>query len=112
VLGSIDARFPEVDATRHSPFRSPTDVSLLSSLAQHHGLLTGTAHTTDAVAHAFVNLANADLDRQLGAVLRERPDVVCLADHHDHAFSPERLERALADFTDRLLPAPAPWERN
>ena len=37
-----------VDATAHSPFRSAEDVSLLSSLAQHYGLATGTAHVGTA----------------------------------------------------------------
>lgn len=111
VLEQIDSRFAEVEATRHAPFRSPTDVSTLSSLAQHYGLLTGTAHLTEAVEHAYVNLSNPDVERQLGGVLQRGHDVVCLADHHDHALGAERLDVALRGFLEQLLPIPAPWER-
>ena len=45
VLEEIERRFPAaVAATARSPFRSDTDLSLLSSFAQHYGLLTGTAY--------------------------------------------------------------------
>ncbi len=45
VLEEIERRFPaEVAATARSPFRSDTDLSLLSSFAQHYGLLTGSAY--------------------------------------------------------------------
>ena len=41
--GDLTERFPEaLAATARSPFRSDTDLSMLSSLAQHYGLLTGT----------------------------------------------------------------------
>ena len=45
VLEEIEARFPDAIAgTARSPFRSDTDVSTLSSLAQHYGLMTGAAY--------------------------------------------------------------------
>ena len=48
VLEEIERRFPaEVAATARSPFRSDTDLSLLSSFAQHYGLLTGSAYVAD-----------------------------------------------------------------
>ena len=37
----------EVEATAHAPFRSETDVSMVSSLAPHYGLMTGTAYEAE-----------------------------------------------------------------
>lgn len=111
VLAEIEARYAEaVAATAHAPFRSETDVSLLSSLAQHYGLLTGTAYVAD-VPHAYVNLAGPDVERQLARVRAREHDVVCLADHHDHALDAARLDALVGDFLEDFLPVRAPWER-
>jgi len=111
VLEEIEERFADdVRRTARSPFRSDTDVSLLSSLAQHYGLLTGTAYVADA-ERAYVNISNSDLEWQLRKVLQREQDFVCLADHHDHALGAERLDRTLAAFMADYLPVPAPWER-
>ena len=56
---------------RASPFRSDTDISTLSSFAQHYGLLTGTAYAAEADT-VFVNIANPDLDWQLVAAAPPR----------------------------------------
>jgi glycosyltransferase involved in cell wall biosynthesis len=65
VLGEIERRFPtEVAATARSPFRSDTDLSMLSSFAQHYGLLTGTAYVAqhpDPSERAYINISNSDL---------------------------------------------------
>ena len=112
VLEELAARFPDaLAATARSPFRSGTDVSVLSSLAQHYGLLTGQAYVGEADL-AFVGLANADLDAQLARVLRRDQDFICLADHHDHALRAEVLDELLGDFYARYWPVPAPWERD
>ena len=51
VLEAIERRFPdEVARTARSPFRSDTDLSMLSSFAQHYGLLTGTSYVGDVAA--------------------------------------------------------------
>jgi glycosyltransferase involved in cell wall biosynthesis len=111
VLEEVEQRFAEdVQRTARSPFRSDTDVSVLSSLAQHYGLLTGTAYVADA-ERAYVNISNSDLEWQLRKVLQREQDFVCLADHHDHALGAERLDRTLAAFMGDYLPVPAPWER-
>uniref|UniRef100_UPI002B277616 stealth family protein n=1 Tax=Nocardioides sp. TaxID=35761 RepID=UPI002B277616 len=110
VLEALEARFSEaLSATARAPFRSATDVSVTSSLAQHYGLLTGTAFAVEPT-HAFVDISNADLERRL-RVLRQRDrDSICLADHHDHALRPERLEVVLHEFLEDYYPVAAPWE--
>jgi len=111
VIEALHERFPAaLDATTRSPFRSEHDVSTLSSLAQHFGLLTGTAFTRP-IDLAYVDLSNADLERRLHSLGAREQDVICLADHHDHALRPERLEAVLHDFLEGYFPIPAPWER-
>jgi hypothetical protein len=110
VLDEVTRRFPdEVGATALAPFRSDTDVSMLSSFAQHYGLVTGTAYVGEA-EHAFVNLSNSDVDRQLDRLLERQQDFFCLGDHHDHALRADRLDRLLADFFAAYFPVVAPWE--
>ncbi|HEX5090932.1 MAG TPA: stealth conserved region 3 domain-containing protein [Nocardioides sp.] len=115
VLEEIERRFPaEVAATARSPFRSDTDLSMLSSFAQHYGLLTGrayAAHHPDQAERAYINIANSDLEWQLTKVLERQQDFLCLADHHDHALNQERLDRTLTEFMAAYFPVAAPWER-
>jgi glycosyltransferase involved in cell wall biosynthesis len=111
VLDDLTARFPEaLGATARSPFRSDTDVSTLSSLAQHFGLMTGRSFVGEA-SRAYVNLSNSDLDWQLKKTLLREQDFICLADHHDHALNPVRLNRTLQAFMEAYFPVPAPWEK-
>ena len=110
VLEEVAERFAgEVGATAHAPFRSDTDLSLLSSFAQHYGLLTGAAYVGDA-ERAYVNISNSDLEWQLRKVLEREQDFICLADHHDHALDGGRLDRTLREFMEAYLPVAAPWE--
>ncbi len=111
VLEELTERFAEpLAATARSPFRSDTDVSTLSSLAQHYALLTGRAHAVEP-SLTFVNLSNADVDRQLATAAARDQDFICLADHHDHALSLEQLDALLADFYREYFPVAAPWEK-
>ena len=111
VLDELTDRFPgPMSATARSPFRNDTDVSTLSSLAQHYALVTGRAVAAEP-SLAFVNLSNADVERQLSRVLDRDQDFICLADHHDHALSLDQLDALLADFYPRYFPVAAPWEK-
>jgi glycosyltransferase involved in cell wall biosynthesis len=111
VLEHLSERFPDaLAATARAPFRSDTDVSTLSSLAQHYGLMTGRSYVGEA-SRAYVNVSNSDLDWQLKKTLRREQDFICLADHHDHALDPGRLNRTLRDFMETYYPVAAPWEK-
>lgn len=111
VLEALAERFPDVvAATARSPFRNDTDVSTLSSLAQHFGLVTGNAHVGEANL-MYVNLTSSDVDRQLAMTLKRREwDFICLGDQHDHAVDNDRLDAFLGDFYRDYFPVPAPWE--
>ena len=95
--------------TARSPFRSDTDLSMLSSFAQHYGLLTGTAYVAES-ERAYINISNSDLEWQLKKALERAQDFLCLADHHDHALNAERLDRTLEEFMAAYFPVAAPWE--
>jgi hypothetical protein len=112
VLREIEQRFADVvGATTRSPFRSDTDISTLSSFAQHYGLLTGTAYAAEADTE-FVNIANPDLDWQLSQLLHREQDFFCLGDHHDHGFRQGRLDELLTTFLREYFPVAAPWEKD
>jgi glycosyltransferase involved in cell wall biosynthesis len=112
VLAEIEERFKDVvEATARSPFRSDTDISTLSSFAQHYGLLTGTAYAADADTE-FVNIANPDLDWQLSQLLDREQDFFCLGDHHDHGFRQSRVDELLTTFLGEYYPIAAPWEKD
>ena len=112
VLAEIEERFAEVVArTTRAPFRSDTDISTLSSFAQHYGLLTGNAYAAEADT-VFVNIANSDLDWQLSQLLLRGQDFYCLGDHHDHGFRASRLDEMLTTFLREYYPVAAPWERD
>ena len=110
VLVEVAERFPdEVDATSHAPFRSETDVSMLSSLAQHYGLATGSAYEA-SLESVFVDLSSTNVSLQLDQLLRREQDAICLGDHHDYAFEVGRVDRLLAEFLETYYPIAAPWE--
>ena len=111
VLESLHSRFADVlDATARAPFRSDSDVSTLSSLAQHYGLLTGTAFVAP-VDLAFVDISNADLERRLRELRRRGRDFICFTDHRYHSLLPERLDVVLCEFLTDYYPVAGPWER-
>lgn len=111
VLEEIEARFPEhVARTTRSPFRNDTDVSMLSSLAQHYGLITGAAVRSDSES-VFVNISTGNVIQRLRWLMRREQDFICLGDHHDHALKPAVLAEVLRNFFENYFPEPAPWER-
>jgi glycosyltransferase involved in cell wall biosynthesis len=111
VLKKVEERFSEaVAATARAPFRSPSDVSLLSSLAQHYGLITGQAYVGDGSTH-FVDLTAARLGKQFAKLRARNVDFFCLGDHHDFALDTDEVDTMLADFLAEYFPVSAPWER-
>jgi hypothetical protein len=111
VLTEIAERFhAEVDATTRSPFRSATDVSMLSSLAQHYGLMSGTAHVAEGDA-AFVEVTDPLLPRRFKDLLNRERAMFCLGDGHVFARDPEQVAEIVSDFLETYFPIAAPWER-
>lgn len=111
VLTEVSDRLSEaVQQTARTPFRSPSDISMVSSLAQHFGLLTGTA-VEAAIDSAFVDLSTARVDRTLDLLTSRGHDVLCIGDHEEYAMEKTKVDALLADFLTGYYPIPAPWER-
>ncbi len=109
-LDEIAARFPdEVQRTTDAPFRSGTDLSLLSSFAQNYGLITGQAFRAGA-RHGYVDLGHQQLPVQLKQMLKRDRDFFCVADNLLSAFDDDRADRLLHEFLEQYFPIPAPWE--
>lgn len=98
-----------VDQTARTPFRSATDVSVTSSLAQHYGLASGSAFV-GSLELGYVNTSNANVKSRLGALLRRETDAFCLGDSHDYDLPEEKVGVVLADFFEKYFPVKAPWE--
>ncbi|WP_139981661.1 stealth conserved region 3 domain-containing protein [Nocardioides litoris] len=111
LVREVTERFAaEVEATARAPFRSPTDVSVLSSLAQHYGLLTGAAQVGRA-DYAFVDLTETVVRRRLNELLRRERAGFCLGDGLDHGRDPAQVDALVARFLGEYFPIAAPWER-
>lgn len=109
-LEEIAARFPdEVGRTTEAPFRSETDLSLLSSFAQNYGLVTGQAVRATA-RHGYVDLGHQQLPAQLKTMLKRDRDFFCVADNLLSAFDDGRADGLLHDFLEQYFPIAAPWE--
>jgi hypothetical protein len=109
-LEEIAARFPdEVERTTNAPFRSETDLSMLSSFAQSYGLITGQAFRASA-HHGYVDLGHQQLPVQLKQMLNRNRDFFCIADNMLAAFDEERADALLHEFLEEYFPIAAPWE--
>jgi hypothetical protein len=110
-LEAVEHDFPAaVAGTAAAPFRSPSDVSMLSSLAQHYGLLAGLAYPADA-RDEFVDLSEAFVEKRLAALASAGHDFLCLGDHHRYALPEERVEALLREYLEAAYPVAGPWER-
>jgi glycosyltransferase involved in cell wall biosynthesis len=110
VLAEIEERFADaVATTARAPFRSPSDISLLSNFAQHYGLITGQAYRAGA-HHDYINIGHRELPRLLRLMLRREYDFFCLADDHEFALPPDRVATLLAEALEAYFPVRAPWE--
>jgi glycosyltransferase involved in cell wall biosynthesis len=111
VLTELAERFTdEWKTTAHSPFRGEHDIAPLSSLAQHYGLLTGTAFVGSADVD-FLDLSKRDVAARFEGLLQRRQDFFSLGDQHAYAVTPGRMREMLAEFLATYFPIAAPWER-
>jgi hypothetical protein len=113
VLDEIESEFTEViEATRHSRFRSPSDLSTAASFAQHYAVATGRA-TFAEIVNEYVHIESKRLGWHLDRVrLGADVDTCCINESgHEHGVGPE-AESAVADFFAEMFPIAAPWERD
>ncbi|WP_435243672.1 stealth family protein [Streptomyces cucumeris] len=112
VLTEIEREFPEeVRATMANRVRSPSDVSVPSSLHHYYAFLTGRA-VPSSLRYDYFDLAQPAIRSRLARLLRSRHcQAFCLNDtvssEHDLA---DQLA-VLGPFLDAYFPVPSPLER-
>ncbi len=112
VLFEMEERFPEqFDATASAQFRSPRDVSVVSSLHQHYAYLRGRA-VEGRLRYLYADIAAPTTARRLERLLRSRDhDTFCLNDHDTSGVDPLEQQRMLHSFLSRYFPLPSSFEK-
>lgn len=110
-MEELEGAFPdEFERTRHSRFRSPTDVSTATSLALHYGLITGRA-VLGTIGHDYVNIESRRLRVHLERLLATRRfDTFCLNETEQPSSDPARVDRLVTSFLAAYFPVASPWE--
>ncbi|MGP9733566.1 Stealth CR1 domain-containing protein [Brachybacterium sp. AOP42-C2-15] len=100
---------PQIGRTRAARFRSPADVSLVSSLAQHSGHLDG-RYVQSGLRVAFVPLGAPDSAARLTRVRAGALDYLTLGEAGDDP-DPEYTVELMTNYLAKRFPIPSPWER-
>lgn len=111
VMFEIEDRFPEViDRTRHSRFRSPSDLSVAASFAQHYAFGTGRAVAGDLEAE-YVHVESGRLSRHLDRIRLDPEVATCCINETAHEANGSRAREAtISRFFREHYPIAAPWE--
>ncbi|MET1059334.1 MAG: stealth conserved region 3 domain-containing protein [Nocardioides sp.] len=110
VLERLTEEFPEqIAATARSRFRAEHDLSVASSLAQHYGLITGSAVEAD-LAERFVDLSTIAVERKLTRLRAREWDTFCLGDQHEYAIPVDEVGDLVRTFLESYFPVRPPWE--
>ncbi|MEU3240252.1 stealth family protein [Streptomyces anthocyanicus] len=112
VLEEIEREYPEAHwETSHSRFRSPTDISIPSSLYHYYAYFTGRAVPSD-IRFAYLDLARPEVARRLGILLARRDrQAFCINDTLSDGHDVDRQTEMLATFLSAYYPVPSPFER-
>lgn len=112
LMQQIEAEFPDaVSRTRANPFRSGADVSALSSLAQHYGLLTGQARS-GTLTYRYIGLGSEDMLRAMGkaTAAASRTDIVAIGENPHPVVDSSTIAGSLDTFLRRLAPVRSIYE--
>ncbi len=112
VLYEIEREFKDAHhSTSHSRFRSPTDISIPSSLYHYYAYFTGRAIPSD-ITFAYLDLAKPEIERRLGILLARRDrQAFCINDTVTESFEGERHTEMVRRFLRDYYPVPSPFER-
>lgn len=111
VLAELEERFAaEVSATAAAAFRSPTDLSIASSLHHYYGYLSGKA-VPGRIASGFVNVGLREQHQKLVRLLASRgQDVFCINDFHAGDVDAEEQAMVMAAFLEAYFPVRSTFE--
>ncbi|MEU6574187.1 stealth family protein [Streptomyces sp. NPDC046805] len=112
VLHEIEREYAqEHRQTSYSRFRSPTDISIPSSLYHYHAYLTGRA-VPSQIDFAYLDLAKPEIQRRLGILLARRDrQAFCINDTLSDGHDVARQTAMLSAFLQAYYPVPSPFER-
>ncbi|QCY46977.1 Stealth protein CR1, conserved region 1 [Glutamicibacter creatinolyticus] len=107
VLSEIESEYPEVFKTvRASRFRSPTDISLLSSFAQHYGYFVN-EYIPGSIRYAFCSMADEGIQAKLSMLQQsERFDVVTFGEGENPVYTGEQIDGMMDQFFRSRFPYP------
>jgi hypothetical protein len=113
VLLEIERKFePAHRATAGHRFRSPDDLSVVSSLHHYYGYHSARTVPSE-LPYAYLDLAHRNTSRRLAHILAARDlDVFCINDTvSSHSDLPSQLA-LLQPFLDAYYPVPSPYEKS
>ncbi len=109
-LDEIERTFPEAVAqTRAAPFRSDTDISMLSSFAQYYGFFTGRA-SRGSLSTQYCTVDAAGIQAAERLVRNPRTCVVGFGEPNTPNADEEGIGVALRTVMADLVPFPSPYE--
>lgn len=111
VLEDLELTYPDqIRRTSASPFRSPTDISVASSLAHYFAYFTGRAIPGN-IRSAYFDISRTDTRRRLDRLLEYRNlDVFCLNEHDSSGADPETQDQFVHSFLANYYPTPSRFE--
>ncbi|MGR6900201.1 stealth conserved region 3 domain-containing protein [Glutamicibacter sp. BSL13] len=111
VLERIESQYPQIfAAVRASRFRSPNDISLLSSFAQYYGYFVR-EYIPGSIRYAFCSRSDAKIEAKLSMLQRsERFDVVTFGEGESSIYTDEQLDHMVDQFLRSRFPYPSPDE--
>jgi len=113
VLAEMEERFPEeFEATASRQFRSPSDLSVVSSLHHHYAYMRGRA-VEGVIRYFYADIAAPNTAHRLERLLRTRGhDTFCLNDHDSSGVDPAVQQQMMHSFLQRYFPLPSNFERS
>ncbi len=111
VMEEIEREFADVvGATMHSRFRSPSDLSIAASFAQHYALATGRA-VLGQIACDYVHVESGRLKWHLNRLQLGRAyETFCINETEQQPHVVNERETLISSFFERYYPIAAPWE--
>ncbi|MFE7326644.1 stealth family protein [Streptomyces sp. NPDC057565] len=112
ILQEIEERYAaEHRLTQHSHFRSPSDLSITSSLHHYYGQQTSRS-VTGKIRYTYLDLAAPNTGRHLNRLLAQRDyHTFCINDTVDDPDTAEARTAMLKNFLESYFPVPSPYEQ-
>ncbi|MFB9575706.1 stealth family protein [Streptomyces yanii] len=112
ILQEIEERYAaEHRLTQHSHFRSPSDLSITSSLHHYYGQQTSRS-VTGKIRYTYLDLAAPNTGRHLNRLLAQRDyHTFCINDTVDDPDTAEARTAMLKTFLESYFPVPSPYEQ-